>query len=721
MPTEPTFEELHEAFGGPSSEELSAAFEPKEESALESTKKNVLGFMTGVGKGALFGQDIPAALATASSYTPFHPKYVPTEGTAGERFEAAKRAQIEAADIAAKEAPKSSAAGTITGMVGSLPAFEVEAPIAGAVEAGTAARLARVGALGPKAQKAVDIAAKGAGLSAAGATTGALYGISEGVTPEERLENAISGAKTGAAFNVVAPTLVAGAKKAVGLTPLSKLEQAGVDVGAPIPASVTSKHPITKFLSEALNVHPITKSLMTEGTEEAIKNLSEARMKTAGLTPGVEVSQAGKSVRDSLVNWVDNESRDEVNKLYDKFERMINPVKKTKMANTEKLLSEIGREKVGMGHTTGVGDPILSTDLTELSKAIEKNPNGLNYDSIQNWKRRIGRKTSQVITSSDVDKDELNRLYGALRKDVELAAKNAGGEKARQAYVNANNEAAKVIAQRKNFEQLISKQGDKVENRVFEGLRNAALEGGKGNEDLLKKARQHIAPDAWHQFASKVGENLGMKNDVFIPSQYIKNYTALSNAGKDTLFGPVGNPTRKAMEDTLTVARGYADAKKDQHYSKLALAGLSVIGLGVPFIQSGGDLSASAIGAGLLGVGGVVPIAYVLRMPRLAHAFNRYMQNPTPQSRSVFRDMLKTSLIRSQAKQGQSMAQEDREQRASGGKLGNRDYPAKRLTRLERAARKAQQEIALETKPIMNQPDAMVAKALEIANGVNSE
>ena len=33
------------------------------------------------------------------------------------------------------------------------------------------------------------------------------------------------------------------------------------------------------------------------------------------------------------------------------------------------------------------------------------------------------------------------------------------------------------------------------------------------------------------------------------------------------------------------------------------------------------------------------------------------------------------------------------------------------------AAKRAQDAIALETKPIMNQPDALVAKALEIAKG----
>lgn len=58
---------------------------------------------------------------------------------------------------------------------------------------------------------------------------------------------------------------------------------------------------------------------------------------------------------------------------------------------------------------------------------------------------------------------------------------------------------------------------------------------------------------------------------------------------------------------------------------------------------------------------------------------------------------------------------EDRTMRADGGKVGNRDYPAKRLTRLEKALKRAQDAIALETKPIMNMQDEHVAAALRVA------
>jgi hypothetical protein len=63
--------------------------------------------------------------------------------------------------------------------------------------------------------------------------------------------------------------------------------------------------------------------------------------------------------------------------------------------------------------------------------------------------------------------------------------------------------------------------------------------------------------------------------------------------------------------------------------------------------------------------------------------------------------------------------QEQREQRASGGAVGKRDYPAKRLTRMERAVKRAQDAISLETKPLMEQPDHLIAHALELSKATS--
>ena len=698
--------------------------ETPKQSSIESVNKDAkdeaLGFVTGFGRGALFGQDIPSAVATALSYTPIHPKYVPTEGTAAERFEAAKRAQIEAANIAAERAPKSSALGTLAGVGASLPLLEFEAPLAGAVEAGTAARLAKLGQMGPKTKKVVDVASKGAGLGAAGATTGALYGLGEGATLEERLKNATSGAETGSAFNVGLPAVWSGLKKASGVTPLTEIEKKAVELGAPMPASVSSKNILTKFASEGLNVHPVAKSYMSEGVNTALQKLNEAKISKAGIKNIGEDFLAGESALNSIVDWIDKSSRDQINKSYNKFESMIAPYKKTTMSNTKAAINKIGNEKLNMDLVTKAGTPKFSEDLKELFTAVN-NPHGLSYDSILNWKRRIGRKTSQVITSSDIDKEELDLLYGAVSKDVRKAAENAGGglgtkkgKEALAAYDAANSEAKDIINQRKRFEKLVGDKGTAVKEDVFKKLSNAAKTGAGANKELLEEARKYMAPDAWHDVSSRITETMGMKGDNFVPSEFVKNYSSLSSGGKDALYGTVGNPMRKAMDDMYDIAKQYAKAKEDAHFSKLSLAGLTAIGLGVPFLGYGQDLLTSSV----LGVGATIPLALLLSQPRLAHAFNGYMRNPNQATKGNLRKSLRNYIITKTGKRGVGMAAEDeREERASGGKVNKRDYPAKRLNKLERAALKAQREIALETKPIMQQPDEMVAKALEIAKG----
>ena len=71
-----------------------------------------------------------------------------------------------------------------------------------------------------------------------------------------------------------------------------------------------------------------------------------------------------------------------------------------------------------------------------------------------------------------------------------------------------------------------------------------------------------------------------------------------------------------------------------------------------------------------------------------------------------------TSAINQASGQNEKEA-EERTQRASGGKISKRDYPAKRLNKLERAARRAFNEISQETKPLMDMPDEHIVTALD--------
>jgi hypothetical protein len=112
----------------------------------------------------------------------------------------------------------------------------------------------------------------------------------------------------------------------------------------------------------------------------------------------------------------------------------------------------------------------------------------------------------------------------------------------------------------------------------------------------------------------------------------------------------------------------------------------------------------------------VLPLALLLASPKSAKQFSGYLRNPTKKAYEALMNSARLEAGKA-APEAVSIAAEDREERASGGKVGKKDYPAKRLTRLERAARKAHNQIALETKPLMSRPDEQIVQALEIAKG----
>jgi hypothetical protein len=315
------------------------------------------------------------------------------------------------------------------------------------------------------------------------------------------------------------------------------------------------------------------------------------------------------------------------------------------------------------------------------------------------------------MTESSLSEEELKQLYSGLRADVRAAARNAGGDKGLAAFDRANDYAQKVIERRKELGKIIGSKGEVNDEKVFADLAKLAKEK-TGNAELLKKARKSMDPASWNDVTAGVISDLGRtKEGLFSPDRFITSYSELSSVGKDALFGPAGNPLRNSLEDIYTVAQRYKDVGKSRNFSNTAYGLMAFAGLGDLALEGTEGLERqAAIGAT------TVPLAMLLSRPRAAQAIAAALKNKTPATLANLRNVL-TMELREHFGTPTPTVSQDREERASGGKIKKRDYPAKKLTLLERAAKRAQEAIALETKPIMQQPDALVAKALEIAKG----
>ena len=210
MAGEPTFEELDALFGGgsnvhpqqesgPSSQELQQIFE--EEGMRQKAQANqgylpqAGAFITGAGQTIPFAKDIASGLKTGASYLWGNE----LQGTPGERFEQAKRKQEQAQKILGEEYPMTQMGGTAAGIGAQIMAPGTRALAAGERAAAEMAGEAVPAALAPATRGAVHVGA--------GAGVGAAYGAGEGVTPEERMQNALTGAGIGAAGSAAAPIL----------------------------------------------------------------------------------------------------------------------------------------------------------------------------------------------------------------------------------------------------------------------------------------------------------------------------------------------------------------------------------------------------------------------------------------------------------------------------------------------------------------------------------
>lgn len=214
MAGEPTFEELDALFGGgtdavpseqvqsgPSQEELQNLFQEQGMREQAQANRGYLpqagAFITGVGQTIPFAKDIAAGANVLRSELGGHPAGVPEEGTLGEKFTAAKRAQEQAQRILGEEYPMTQMGGTAAGI-----GAQIMAPGTRALAAGERAAAEMAGEAVPRA---LAPAARGAVHVGTGAGVGAAYGAGEGVTPEERMENALLGAGVGAAGSAAAP------------------------------------------------------------------------------------------------------------------------------------------------------------------------------------------------------------------------------------------------------------------------------------------------------------------------------------------------------------------------------------------------------------------------------------------------------------------------------------------------------------------------------------
>ena len=647
-----------------------------------------------------------AALEGAGTYIPFrkdisaglHALTDTGEGSFGEKFTRAKSAQTRAQKALESAYPGSYFAGNVAPLL--IPGVgEGLAGAEGALAAG-ASKL-------PLLSKAPQLAGA-VGLNAA---MGAAQGIGEG-EGTERLKNAAMAAGVGG----LGGGLMHGAGQAfnavMGPAAKTATQEAAERLGIKAPRFITSESPTQQQLAATVKETPLGLGRSIDKSYEQLhQDLGTKLLDVAG-AHGSNEKIAGESIRQGVRGWVGPRTKGVLSKAYKSVENYIDPSIETPLTNLQKTFQQMKAGNIRAN---------LPYDVSPTMKFVEKaqkNPKGLTYQGINDLRKNLGEKYKAAYSDPTISSTELDRLYGALKQDQGLAIKNADISKTGRAtreFERANTLAQNIKDKRAYLRKITGvDETSKSDEAIFNQLANMA-KGKTGDEKRLAAARSVMNPAEWQEVTGAVISNLGRGSDnAFSPETFITGYGKLSDAGKDVLFGPASNPLRQNLEDITTIARTVKQSGKYINRSKTAhvlnslnmlgnlgkWGGMAIGGLGVEEAARG---KPEGLGTE---IGGALLLSSLLSSPRGSGAILNYMRNATP--------MAAQGLL-NEARVQAGMSNPDRTQRASGGKVDKKDYPAKRLTRMERALKRAQDSLAEETKPIMSLDDNHVAQALHIA------
>jgi hypothetical protein len=655
------------------------------------------------------------------------------EGSFGEKYEKALEGQRKAGEQLTEAYP-------VTHFVGSM------APMLTPVGAET--MLAGEGAIGKAAGKALpflgETGKRVAGVSGLGGAYGAAQGAAQGDTAEERISNAISGGTLGAALGPVGEGIGAVGRNIFGPAGKTATQEAAERLGLEnVPRYVTSEAPTQRMASAGVRAIPLAGEKLSEAAKVLNEDLGKKILSVAGsAAPSAEV--AGGKLKSGINKWIGEDSRQHVSNLYNgvtqRFDdwNQANGFPKGVRANhqlpaTAKIFDELARiseEKAG---------PEITGAMKVVKKALDR-PEGMTFNGIQGLRQDLGdlMGSHQELIAKDVKGAELKRLWGALSEDLKSAALNEGGPKALNEFQKAEREY-QVINAKRNLLKKITGVGDTrySDEQIFSNLANMAR-GNRGDLRRLQLAKNTLKPNDWNFVVSNMVHSIGKQEEAlgkpFSPAKFLTEYNKINPKARDVLFGAPGTGYRQNLDDIALLAKGIGEGGEHLNTSKTAhvneflktLGKLGTIGgafYGANTLAGEGKGSAAGEAAAELGatVGGGYMLASLLASPRGSFAIKQWMKSGSPQAGKALTDEIsrimgaspKAARYAIQSNMANNM--ENREERASGGKVGNRDYPAKRLTRMEKALKRAQEAIALETKPLMDKPDEAIAAALHIA------
>lgn len=327
---------------------------------------------------------------------------------------------------------------------------------------------------------------------------------------------------------------------------------------------------------------------------------------------GVSATDAGMAVEKGITGsggFIDR-SKATWLKLDNALAAKIGPQTAFAPSNTMQALDDLTRPVVGAEKTTGaMVNPKIAEMKANLTADVQANNGNLPYEAMRALRTRVGSMLDDALVSG-VPGGELKKLYGALSKDLETAATQAGAgqEFARQnQFYRARMDRIEGV-----LERVIGKSSQPED--IFKKL----VPTDPDQASKVRAVMRSLEPAQRQVVSEAVVNRLGRASpgrqdevgELFSSETFLTNYNRMSSAARAQLF-----PNHSMRQNVEAIAKAAATIRSGAgiyanpsgtagSFAAYSVYSAPVVAAStmstVPLVAAGGAIASANVGAKML-------------------------------------------------------------------------------------------------------------------------
>jgi hypothetical protein len=404
-----------------------------------------------------------------------------------------------------------------------------------------------------------------------GAGYGAVTGLGEGVTAEERLGSAKTGAIAGGVLGGALGRFAAPAAERAAPKALPGVE-AAERLGVELPLYAATESPVLQRATKVAENLPGAGEAAIAARQRATASLENA---IDSLVPKMTTEDAGRVIGQKISSWMTSGVREKAKNAYDEVRSLFeNPGVTKQLDNTRGAVANIMAQRAE-AKLQG------STPAIDLLLPAIQSAEGLSYDGAKTLYTALRDLRSENMVKGVKDAN-VDKLYNALKDDVLDIAEAAGGEPARFFLQKADREYRLLSNMREKLQKIVGKKEEAVsDEQIFNRLYNAARSGGSANNALVQRAITVMDPAGLKAFQAGILAKMGRGPDLqFSPDRWLgpSGINGLSPRAKAMIFKDEPK-LLQALNDVTEVSKRFKNLNKYGNPSGTAqnvLGGISI-------------------------------------------------------------------------------------------------------------------------------------------------